>query len=120
MSAIEQLGEAERERMFCDWGTPVVVRIVTPTAAMAAGIVTETKRDVVVTAIVRERTSKPTPKTALRHAATERDFVIRVADAPPEIRQTTTRLVDRDVEYAIVTSTVSCDGAVIVLQGQRV
>lgn len=120
MPAINGLRRDELERQFADWGRPVVVRRVTQTGSAATGDIVETTNDLVMTAVVRDRSQTPTGRTASQHGTVECEFLFRVDELPSGMTWTTSRIVADGREYSSIGTNVSADGLVVVVHGQQV
>lgn len=120
MNDIAELSRADGERMFADWGVPVILRQVTSTAVPGTGLVSDVTRDWHLTAIVRGRQRQPTPGTAIRHLGDDVEFVLRTDELPAAVSLVTSRIMYQGREYSLAESMTAADGGVVIVHGQRV
>lgn len=117
-SSIDHLRDDERERMFADWSTPVILRRAEQFMDAGTGELSEEMTNFVVDAVVTPAESKPTAGTALQHAAIEQDFLIRTEDIPSDLPLSACRLLAAGREWSVIQVLRSADGRVVTLRAQ--
>lgn len=91
----------DRERLFADWGTTVVLREVSQSLDPATGVLHETHADRVIGAICGVGEVEPLKATAGQHARASRVYVVRREDVAAETGARVRRILDGGVEYRI-------------------
>lgn len=120
VTPIDTLRADELQRMFADWGIPVMLQRVTASASPATGNIAETITEYLVTALVSPRQVQPTAGTSLQHATSTLQFIMQTSDLPEGLALSTSRIVHNGTTYSVVGSENSGNGLVITISGQRV
>jgi hypothetical protein len=115
---INQLRNAELERLFADWSAPVIVQRVDQGMDSDFDEVSESETNFEVNAVQLPLKSSGTARTAMQHAATECEFLMRSIDLPPELPLTACRILATGRVWSVVQVTRSSDGRLIQLRGQ--
>lgn len=110
---------ADRERMFADWGEPVVLELVTSTYVGATESLNETTESVAIDAIPLRDESPMTVETAGMELGRRAAWRVRREDWPEAVSDTSRRIVVGEERYRIVETRADEVSATIVLTGER-
>jgi len=110
---------ADRERMFADWGEPVVLELVTSTYVGAAESVSEATESAAIDAIPLRDESPMTVETAGMELGRRAAWRVRSEDWPEAASDTLRRIVVGEMRYRIVETRADEVSATIVLTGER-
>lgn len=119
MSVPESLRLADRERMFADWGEPVVLEQVTATYVGATESVTEATENAAIDAIPLRDESPMTVETAGMELGRRVAWRVRREDWPDAVGDAVRRIVVGEMRYRIVETRADEVSATIVLTGER-
>lgn len=119
MSVPESLRLADRERMFADWGEPVVLEQVTATYVGATESVTEATENAAIDAIPLRDESPMTVETAGMELGRRAAWRVRREDWPDAVGDAVRRIVVGEMRYRIVETRADEVSATIVLTGER-
>jgi hypothetical protein len=119
MSVPMSLRLADRERMFADWGEPVVLELVTSTYVGATESVSEAIESVAIEAIPLRDESPMTVETAGMELGRRAAWRVRREDWPDAVRDAVRRIVAGEMRYRIVETRADEVSATIVLTGER-
>lgn len=120
MTPVTSIRTDDIDRMFADWGEPVVLKRVDLSADPATGTLSETESNVVVTAIVKTRTVQSTSGPAHQHSTLTTSFLVRTAELPDAFNLSMCRVVHDGDAYSVFGSETSGDGLTVTILGQRV
>lgn len=119
MSVPESLRLADRERMFADWGEPVVLEQVTATYVGATESLTEATESAAIEAIPLSDESPMTAETAGMELGRRAAWRVRREDWPDAVGDAVRRIVVGEMRYRIVETRADEVSATIVLTGER-
>jgi hypothetical protein len=119
MSVPESLRLADRERMFADWGEPVVLELVTSTYVGATESLNEAIESVAIDAIPLRDESPMTVETAGMELGRRAAWRVRREDWPDAVGEAVRRIVVGETCYRIVGTQADEVSATIVLTGER-
>lgn len=119
MGVPESLRLADRERMFADWGEPVVLELVTATYVGATESLSEAIESVAIDAIPLRDESPMTAETAGMERGRRAAWRVRREDWPDAVGDTLRRIVVGEMRYRIIETRADEVSATIVLTGER-
>jgi hypothetical protein len=120
MTSVTSIRTDDVDRMFADWGEPVILKRVDQLADPSTGMLSETESNVVVTAIVKPREIRPISGPAHQHSTITTSFLVRAAELPGGLNLSTSRIVHDGFPYSVLGSETSGDGLTVTILGQRV
>jgi hypothetical protein len=110
----------DREQLFRDCGTLILVRVITAAYSPATGLRTESATDMPVQAVVGGLTRQPSRGTAGQHFERHETFSVRNRDWPPEATVGAGRIVHAGRVLAIVQIDASPDGGLLTVVAQQI
>jgi len=115
---IDSLRDSELAQLFADWSRPVIVRRVDQELNSEFDDISESETNYEVAAVLFPPKTAATNRTAMQHAATECDFLMRSVDLPGDLSLTACRILASGREWSVIEVTRSSDGRSVQIRGQ--
>jgi hypothetical protein len=117
-AGFDRLRPDDVDRLFADWGAPVIVRRVDQALDSDFDDVSESETNFEVQAVLWPARSRSTNRTGMQHLSAVQEFLIRAIDLPEDLPLSSCRIATPGREWSVIQVTRSADGRVVQLRGQ--